>query len=179
MFLFLFSQGGCFDPLPQNFPTQQPTATPVPMDPKLPTYTSQFTAATQAQFPPDVATVGPQGLGFGAPRGSFPGGTTGMGLRPGLTRPQGMGLQLRLPPNQLRLQLQQRLHGPQQVMALFTRPLSCCYFWCLHNTVSESTMFSSAPCSEIYVDLIPEFKVEGSVIQRYTLRAASTHCVDL
>lgn len=115
MFLLLSSQGGCFDPLPQNFSTQQPTATPVSMDPKPPTYTSQFTPAPQAQFPPEVATVGQQGLGFGAPRGAFPGGTAGMGLRPGMTRPQGMGPQLRLPPNQLRLQLQQRLQGPQQV----------------------------------------------------------------
>ncbi|XP_037606131.1 nuclear receptor coactivator 1 isoform X2 [Sebastes umbrosus] len=109
-------QGGCFDTLPQNFPTQQPTATPGSMDPKLPTYTSQFTPAPQAQFPPELATVvGPQGLGFGAPRGAFPGGTTGIGLRPGMMRPQGIGTQLRLPPNQLRLQLQQRLQGPQQL----------------------------------------------------------------
>ncbi|XP_008287401.1 nuclear receptor coactivator 1 isoform X2 [Stegastes partitus] len=108
-------QGGCFDPLPQTFPPQQPTATPVSMDPKLPTYPSQFTPAPQAQFPPELATVGPQGLGFGAPRGAFPGGTTGLGLRPGMTRPQGVGTQLRLPPNQLRLQLQQRLQGPQQL----------------------------------------------------------------
>ncbi|XP_072218866.1 nuclear receptor coactivator 1 isoform X2 [Leuresthes tenuis] len=108
-------QSGCFDPLPQNFPPQQPTATPVSMDPKLPTYPSQFTPAQQAQFTPELATVGPQGLGFGAPQGAFPGGNTNMGLRPGLTRPQGMGPQLRLPPNQLRLQLQQRLQGPQQL----------------------------------------------------------------
>ncbi|TKS76192.1 Nuclear receptor coactivator 1 [Collichthys lucidus] len=109
-------QGGCFDPLPQNFPPQQSTASPVSMDPKLPTYPSQFTPASQAQFPPELAAVAPQGLGFGAPRGAFPGGTTGMGLRPGLTtRPQGMGAQLRLPPNQLRLQLQQRVQGPQQL----------------------------------------------------------------
>uniref|UniRef100_A0A3B4TJK1 Nuclear receptor coactivator 1 n=1 Tax=Seriola dumerili TaxID=41447 RepID=A0A3B4TJK1_SERDU len=109
-------QGGCFDPLPQNFQTQQPTATPVSMDPKVPTYPSQFTPAPQAQFPPELATVGPQGLGFGAPRGAFPGGM-GMGLRPGMTRPQGIGTQLRLPPNQLRLQLQQRLQGPQQLQS--------------------------------------------------------------
>ncbi|XP_073348639.1 nuclear receptor coactivator 1 [Pagrus major] len=108
-------QGGCFDPLAQNFPAQQPTASPVSMDPKLPTYPSQFTPASQAQFPPELATVGTQGLGFGAPRGAFPGRTTGIGLRPGMTRPQGMGTQLRLPPNQLRLQLQQRLQGPQQL----------------------------------------------------------------
>ncbi|KAF0023853.1 hypothetical protein F2P81_024483 [Scophthalmus maximus] len=107
-------QGGCYDPLPQTFPTQQPTASPVSMDPKLPAYPSQFTPAPQAQFPLElVATVGPQGLGFGAPRGAFPGGM-GLGLRPGVTRPQGLGPQLRLPPNQLRLQLQQRLQGQQQ-----------------------------------------------------------------
>ncbi|XP_047184485.1 nuclear receptor coactivator 1 isoform X3 [Scophthalmus maximus] len=108
-------QGGCYDPLPQTFPTQQPTASPVSMDPKLPAYPSQFTPAPQAQFPLElVATVGPQGLGFGAPRGAFPGGM-GLGLRPGVTRPQGLGPQLRLPPNQLRLQLQQRLQGQQQL----------------------------------------------------------------
>uniref|UniRef100_A0A7N8X0D0 Nuclear receptor coactivator 1 n=1 Tax=Mastacembelus armatus TaxID=205130 RepID=A0A7N8X0D0_9TELE len=111
-------QGGCFDTLPQNFPTQQPTANPVSMDPKLPSYPSQFTPAPQAQLPPELATVGPQGLGFGVPREPMPvvpGGTTGIGLRPGMTRPQGMGTHLRLPNNQLRLQLQQRLQGPQQL----------------------------------------------------------------
>ncbi|KAM9840206.1 nuclear receptor coactivator 1 [Aulostomus maculatus] len=107
-------QGGCFDPLPQSFPTQQPTATPVPMDPKL-SYPSQFTPAPQAPFPSELPTVGPQGLGFGPPRGAYPGGTAGVGLRPGMTRPQGVATQLRLPPNQLRLQLQQRLQGPQQL----------------------------------------------------------------
>uniref|UniRef100_A0A3Q3GG71 Nuclear receptor coactivator 1 n=1 Tax=Labrus bergylta TaxID=56723 RepID=A0A3Q3GG71_9LABR len=108
-------QGGCFDPLPQTFPTQQPTASPVTLDPKLPTYPTQFTAAPPAQFPPELASVGPQGLGFGAPRAAFPAGVTGMGLRPGMTRPQGVNPGLRLPPNQLRLQLQQRLQGPQQL----------------------------------------------------------------
>ncbi|KAM9798022.1 nuclear receptor coactivator 1 [Neosynchiropus ocellatus] len=105
-------QGGCFDPLPQTFPAQQPTATPVPLDPKLPSYPAQFTSTPQSQFPQEAgATVGPQGLGFGSP--PFPGGTAGIGLRPGMTRPQGMSAQLRLPPNQLRLQLQQRLQCPQ------------------------------------------------------------------
>ncbi|KAM9356268.1 nuclear receptor coactivator 1 [Pholidichthys leucotaenia] len=104
-------QSGCFDPLPQNFPPQQPTATPVSMDAKLPTFPSQFTPAPQAQFPSELATVGTQGLGFGAPRGT----PAAVGLRPGMNRPQGVGTQLRLPPNQLRLQLQQRLQGPQQL----------------------------------------------------------------
>lgn len=100
--------------MPQNFPNQPPTATPVPMDPKLPAYPPQFTPAPQAQFPPELVPVGPQGLGFGAPRAAFPIGT-GIGLRPGMNQPQGVGTQLRLPPNQLRLQLQQRVQGPQQV----------------------------------------------------------------
>ncbi|XP_068432673.1 nuclear receptor coactivator 1 isoform X2 [Clinocottus analis] len=100
-------QGGCFDPPAQN---------PASMDPKPPTYPPQFTSAVQAQFPAELATlVGQQGLGFGAPRGAFPGGTTGVGLRPGMPRPQGIGAQLRLPPNQLRRQLQQRVQGPQQL----------------------------------------------------------------
>ncbi|XP_034018455.1 nuclear receptor coactivator 1 [Thalassophryne amazonica] len=110
-------QGGCFDPLAQNqsFPIQQPAAMPVSMDPKLPAYPSQFAPASQAQFSSDVGTVGLQGMSFAAPRVAFPGGTTGMGLRPGMVRPQGCGTQLRLPPNQLRLQLQQRVQGPQQL----------------------------------------------------------------
>lgn len=111
------------------------------MDPKLPTYPSQFTPASQAQFPPELATVGPQGLGFGAPRGAFPGGATGIGLRPGMARPQGMGTQLRLPPNQLRLQLQQRLQGPQQVRAqrwwfFIWDGRGCCLF-CQYNTPQD------------------------------------------
>ncbi|KAL6096147.1 ncoa1 [Pungitius sinensis] len=106
-------QGGGFDPLPQNFPNQQSTATSGSMDPKLSLYPSKF---TPAQFPPELAMlVGQQGVGFGAPRGSFPGGTTGVGLRLGTPRPQGIGTQLRLPPNQLRQQLQQRVQGPQQL----------------------------------------------------------------
>lgn len=114
-FLAAFSQGGCFDPLGQSFPTPQPTPSPVSIDPKLSTYTSQFSPASQTQFTSELASMGPQGLGFGAPRGAFPGGTASIVLRPGMMRPQGMGTQLRLSPNQLRLQLQQRLQGPQQV----------------------------------------------------------------
>ncbi|KAM8832039.1 LOW QUALITY PROTEIN: nuclear receptor coactivator 1 [Spinachia spinachia] len=106
-------QGGSFDPLPQNFPNQQSTATPGSMDHKLPPYPAKF---TPAQFPPELAIlVGQQGFGFGAPRGSFPGVTTGVGLRLGTPRLQGMSPQLRLPPNHLRLQLQQRVQGPQQL----------------------------------------------------------------
>ncbi|XP_054617251.1 nuclear receptor coactivator 1 isoform X2 [Dunckerocampus dactyliophorus] len=111
-------QGGCYDPMPQSFPTQQVTATPVSLDPKLPSYPSQFTPGPPAQFPLELqATVGQQGLGFGAARGPFPSGTPAVGLRIGMTRTQGTGTQLRLPPNQLRLQLQQRLQGPQQLQS--------------------------------------------------------------
>uniref|UniRef100_A0A674N5L1 Nuclear receptor coactivator 1 n=1 Tax=Takifugu rubripes TaxID=31033 RepID=A0A674N5L1_TAKRU len=106
-------QSGCFDPSGQSFLTQQPAVSPVAMDTKLPSYPSQFTPASQAQLPPELATVGPQGQGFGVPRAAFPGGATGVGLRQGVMRPQGP--QLRLSPNQLRLQLQQRLQAPQQV----------------------------------------------------------------
>ncbi|CAL9692523.1 unnamed protein product [Knipowitschia caucasica] len=106
-------QGGCFDPLPQTFPSQQPTATPVPLDPKLPSYPSQFTSASQ--FAPEIAAVGTPILSFVNPRGVFPGGTLSMGMRQPLNQPPGMGPQLRQPPNQLRLQLQQRLQAPQQM----------------------------------------------------------------
>ncbi|XP_068609782.1 nuclear receptor coactivator 1 [Brachionichthys hirsutus] len=107
-------QGGCFDPLAQTFPSQQPTSSPGSVDPRPPTYPSLFTAVPQAPFPQELATVGQQGLGFGAPRGGFPGGAMGVALRPGVARPQGLAAPLRLSPNQLRLQLQQRLQGPQQ-----------------------------------------------------------------
>ncbi|XP_055005197.1 nuclear receptor coactivator 1 isoform X2 [Boleophthalmus pectinirostris] len=106
-------QGGCFDPLPQTFPTQQPTATPVSLDPKLPSYPSQFTPTPQ--FAPEMAAVGTPVLGFGNPRGGFPGGTASLGLRQPMNRAPGISTQLRQPPNQLRLQLQQRLQGPQQM----------------------------------------------------------------
>jgi len=130
------SQGGCFQQQPQDFPTQQSTAAPGSMDPKLHAYPSQFTAAAvQAQFPPELATlVGQQDLGFGAPRGAFPGGTTGVGLRPGMPRPQGVGTQLRLPPNQLRLQLQQRVQGPQQVRTRGWGGLTPTPFYCVITT---------------------------------------------
>uniref|UniRef100_A0A8C7LCG6 Nuclear receptor coactivator 1 n=1 Tax=Oncorhynchus kisutch TaxID=8019 RepID=A0A8C7LCG6_ONCKI len=104
-------KGGCFDPVPQRFPSQPPATTPISMDPKLPGYPSQFNPGPPAQFPPEIAGVQSMG-GFGAPRGAFPGG---MMLRPGMGRAAGMTNQLRLPPNQLRLQLQQRLQGPQQL----------------------------------------------------------------
>ncbi|XP_051581114.1 nuclear receptor coactivator 1-like isoform X1 [Myxocyprinus asiaticus] len=95
-------QSGCLEPVTQSFPQPQPP-TPVPMDPKLPSYPSQFSA--------EMGTT--QGMSFGAPRMLFP-GNVGIAVRPGINRAPGVPNQLRLPPNQLRLQLQQRLQGPQQ-----------------------------------------------------------------
>lgn len=156
--MFLYSQGGCFDPIPQRFPSQPPTTTPVAMDPKLPSYPAQFTPTPPAQFPPEMATVGPQGLSFGAPRGAFPGGTMGMGLRPGMTRPQGMGTQLRLPPNQLRLQLQQRLQGPQQVTT---------WWWSFFDhSVSFFLPFTGYVCHQV---------AKGTLLMPACLRIALNH----
>uniref|UniRef100_A0A671NU79 Nuclear receptor coactivator 1-like n=1 Tax=Sinocyclocheilus anshuiensis TaxID=1608454 RepID=A0A671NU79_9TELE len=103
-------QCGCLEPVTQTFPQSQPP-TPVPMDPKLPSYPSQF-PTSPSQFPAEMGTA--QGMGFGAPRMAFP-GNVGMTVRPGMNRAPGVPNQLRLPPNQLRLQLQQRLQGPQQL----------------------------------------------------------------
>ncbi|XP_023808907.1 nuclear receptor coactivator 1 isoform X1 [Oryzias latipes] len=100
-------QGGCLEPSLQTSPPQQPTATPVP------TYPSQLATAPQPSFLSELVAAGPQGLGFGALRGAFPAATASVGLR--VPRPQGVGPPLRLPPNQLRLQLQQRVQGPQQL----------------------------------------------------------------
>ncbi|XP_066561119.1 nuclear receptor coactivator 1 isoform X2 [Amia ocellicauda] len=97
-------QGGCLDNLSQRFPVQPPQS-PMLMEPKPPGYPPQFPSVSP-QFPPTMNRT--QGLGFGAPRGAFPGGV-GMGPRPGMSRPPGV-------PNQLRLQLQQRLQGQQQLM---------------------------------------------------------------
>ncbi|XP_016342940.1 nuclear receptor coactivator 1 [Sinocyclocheilus anshuiensis] len=103
-------QSGCLEPVTQTFPQSQPP-TPVPMDPKLPSYPSQF-PTSPSQFPAEMGTA--QVMSFGAPRMAFP-GNVGMTVRPGLNRAPGVPNQLRLPPNQLRLQLQQRLQGPQQL----------------------------------------------------------------
>lgn len=103
-------QSGCLEPVTQTFPQSQPPTT-VPIDPKLPSYPSQF-PTSPSQFPAEMGTA--QGMSFGAPRMAFP-GNVGMTVRPGMNRAHGVPNQLRLPPNQLRLQLQQRLQGPQQV----------------------------------------------------------------
>ncbi|KPP69137.1 nuclear receptor coactivator 1-like [Scleropages formosus] len=100
-------QGGCLDQLSQRFPAQPPPSAPMSVDPKLPGYPSQFPLGS-SQFPQDVGRPQQQSLGFGAPRGAFPGGM-GVAMRPGVPRAPGL-------PNQLRLQLQQRLQGQQQIM---------------------------------------------------------------
>ncbi|KAI4882113.1 hypothetical protein NFI96_010747 [Prochilodus magdalenae] len=104
-------QSGCLDQISQRFPQPQPPA-PVPMDPKLPNYPTQF-PTSPSQFPAEMNAT--QGLGFGTPRVPFPGNMGMNTMRPGMNRAPGMPNQLRLPPNQLRLQLQQRLQGPQQL----------------------------------------------------------------
>ncbi|XP_077600338.1 nuclear receptor coactivator 1 [Stigmatopora nigra] len=111
-------QGGCFDPLGQNFALQQVSAPPLALESKPPSYPSQFTPPIP--FSPELAAAGQQALAFAPARGALLGAAStapAVGLRPGMVRPavQGMGPQLRLPPNQLRLQLQQRLQGPQQL----------------------------------------------------------------
>ncbi|KAJ8397687.1 hypothetical protein AAFF_G00436860 [Aldrovandia affinis] len=98
-------QGGCLDPLSQRFPGQPPQTAPMPVDPKLPGYPSQFPPGS-SQFPPEMGRA--QGMGFGAPRAPFAVGMN-MALRPGMARAPGL-------PNQLRLQLQQRLQGQQQLL---------------------------------------------------------------
>ncbi|XP_028857877.1 nuclear receptor coactivator 1 isoform X1 [Denticeps clupeoides] len=107
-------QGGCLDPMVQRFPTQLPPIPTMPMEAKLPSYPSQFPSAPP-QFPTDMGG-GTQGVGFAAPpRGAAFPGNMGMQMRPGAPRASGIPNQLRLPPNQLRLQLQQRVQGPQQL----------------------------------------------------------------
>ncbi|KAG9347571.1 hypothetical protein JZ751_005140 [Albula glossodonta] len=98
-------QGGCLDSVSQRFPVQPPQTAPLPVDPKLPSYPSQFPPSS-SQFPPEMGRT--QGMGFGTPRPPFPSGMN-MALRPSMARAPGL-------PNQLRLQLQQRLQGQQQLL---------------------------------------------------------------
>ncbi|KAI5094367.1 nuclear receptor coactivator 1 isoform X1, partial [Silurus meridionalis] len=103
-------QSGCLDQITQRFNQAQPT-TPVP------SYLPQF-PTSPSQFPAEISTA--QGMSFGAPRLPFPGNMGMNPMRPGMTRAPGMPLQMRLPPNQLRLQLQQRVQGPQQLQNRLT-----------------------------------------------------------
>ncbi|XP_062406996.1 nuclear receptor coactivator 1 isoform X2 [Sardina pilchardus] len=101
-------QGGCLEPILQRLPTQPSSSSSVTMDPKLTAYSAPFPQGPP-QFPSELGGV--RGFGLGSPRGTFHGGMT---LRPGMPRSPTTSNELRLPPNQLRLQLQQRLQGPQQ-----------------------------------------------------------------
>ncbi|KAK2845990.1 hypothetical protein Q7C36_010844 [Tachysurus vachellii] len=98
-------QSGCLDQITQRFAQPQPS-TP------LPSYPSQFPNSS-SQFTAEINTT--QGMNFGSPRGSFPGNVGMNQMRPGMNRAPVMSSQIRLPPNQLRLQLQQRVQGPQQM----------------------------------------------------------------
>ncbi|XP_063078803.1 nuclear receptor coactivator 1 isoform X2 [Engraulis encrasicolus] len=111
-------QGGCVDRLPT-----QPSAglgSNVTMDTKLPSYPEPF-APGSPQFPSKDATavVAQQGFGLDSSSGGavLPGGGGAQGVvrlqTPAAPSAPPSG-PLRLPPNQLRLQLQQRLQGPQQ-----------------------------------------------------------------
>ncbi|KAM9495592.1 nuclear receptor coactivator 1 isoform 3-T3 [Clarias gariepinus] len=98
-------QSGCLDQITQRFNQPQPS-TPVP------SYLSQF-PTSPSQFPAEMNTI--QGISFAASHGPFPGSVGMTPMRPGLNRAPGVPVQMRLPPNQLRLQLQQRVQGPQQL----------------------------------------------------------------
>uniref|UniRef100_W5UMC1 Nuclear receptor coactivator 1 n=1 Tax=Ictalurus punctatus TaxID=7998 RepID=W5UMC1_ICTPU len=98
-------QSGCLDQITQRFTQAQPS-TPVP------SYPSQF-PTSPSQFPAEMSTT--QGMSFGPSRVPFPSNVNMNPMRPGITRAPGMPTQMRLPPNQLRLQLQQRVQGPQQL----------------------------------------------------------------
>ncbi|XP_033860163.3 nuclear receptor coactivator 1 isoform X1 [Acipenser ruthenus] len=91
-------QGGGLDPLQERFPPQPPQLDPMLLDSKPPGYPPQFSPGLQQ----------PQRPGFRALQGGFP-GVVGIGLRPGMAIAPSV-------PNQLRLQLQQRLQGPQQMI---------------------------------------------------------------
>ncbi|XP_062858090.1 nuclear receptor coactivator 1 isoform X2 [Trichomycterus rosablanca] len=97
-------QSGCLDQITQRF------AQPQPSTPGVPSYPSQF-PTSPSQFPNGTT----QGMTFGASRVTFPGNVSMNSMRPVMNRTPGMPSQMRLPPNQLRLQLQQRLQGPQQL----------------------------------------------------------------
>ncbi|KAL2082796.1 hypothetical protein ACEWY4_022614 [Coilia grayii] len=102
-------QAGCVEPVTQRLSTQPLAGLNMPMDTKLPSYSEPFPQASP-QFPTDMGGVA-QGFGLDSPRGALPGAVT---MRPAMPRAPATPSQLRLPPNQLRLQLQQRLQGPQQ-----------------------------------------------------------------
>ncbi|TSL47667.1 Nuclear receptor coactivator 1 [Bagarius yarrelli] len=98
-------QSGCLDQINQRFAQAQPST-------NVPSYPPQF-PTSPSHFPSDMNTT--QGRNFGPTRSPFTGNVGMTPVRPAVNRAAGMQLQMRLPPNQLRLQLQQRVQGPQQL----------------------------------------------------------------
>uniref|UniRef100_A0A8D2ISF6 Nuclear receptor coactivator n=1 Tax=Varanus komodoensis TaxID=61221 RepID=A0A8D2ISF6_VARKO len=119
-------QGGGLEALTERFQPQQatPPTPPLAMDQKPGMYLQPYSAASPAgPFPGMVRqkqAFGPVPLQVPPPRGPFP-ASMGMQPRQVLSRPP-------MAPNQLRLQLQQRLQGQQQVRgrwaACWVRPQS-------------------------------------------------------
>ncbi|XP_062979791.1 LOW QUALITY PROTEIN: nuclear receptor coactivator 1 [Elgaria multicarinata webbii] len=105
-------QGGGLEVLTERFQPQQATPPSLVMDQKPGLYPQQYPSASPAgPFPGMVRqkqSFGPMPVQVPPPRGPFP---TSMGMqpRPVLSRPP-------TAPNQLRLQLQQRLQGQQQLI---------------------------------------------------------------
>ncbi|XP_028653018.2 nuclear receptor coactivator 1 [Erpetoichthys calabaricus] len=98
-------QGGCISSVPDHLPSQLTSSVPVLIDSKPTSYPTQFHTGSP-QFASDLSQQ--QSAGFGTPRAGML-GTVGIPPRPVIARAPGM-------PNQLRLQLQQRIQGQQQLM---------------------------------------------------------------
>ena len=117
VFWLIFQQGGGLDVLSERFPPQQATP-PLMMEERPNIYSQPYsspspTANLSSPFQGMVRqkpSLGTMPVQVTPPRGAF---SPGMGMQPRqtLNRPPAA-------PNQLRLQLQQRLQGQQQVSAL-------------------------------------------------------------
>ena len=117
MFWLIFQQGGGLDVLSERFPPQQATP-PLMMEERPNLYSQPYsspspTANLSSPFQGMVRqkpSLGTMPVQVTPPRGAF---SPGMGMQPRqtLNRPPAA-------PNQLRLQLQQRLQGQQQVSTL-------------------------------------------------------------
>lgn len=113
--LFFLPQGGGLEALTERFQPQQASAPQLLMEQKPGMYPQPYSSASPsanlpAAFPGMVRqkpSFGPVPVQVPPPRGAFP---TAMAMQPrqALSRPP-------TAPNQLRLQLQQRLQGQQQV----------------------------------------------------------------
>ena len=117
MFWLIFQQGGGLDVLSERFPPQQATP-PLMMEERPNLYSQPYsspspTANLSSPFQGMVRqkpSLGTMPVQVTPPRGAFSPGM-GMQTRQTLNRPPAA-------PNQLRLQLQQRLQGQQQVSTL-------------------------------------------------------------